>query len=85
VELRFLKDQATSPVGNRERNALFHNRRLLTQIDWRLIFFVNLPVGAATLALLSHVALSPRRPAPFDWIGQISAVTGPPPSGHASS
>jgi MFS transporter, DHA2 family, methylenomycin A resistance protein len=47
---------------------------LLTQIDWRLIFFVNLPVGAAALALLSRVESSPRRPAPFDWAGQISAV-----------
>ncbi|WP_350004222.1 MFS transporter [Pseudarthrobacter sp. WHRI 8279] len=47
---------------------------LLTQIDWRLIFFVNLPVGAAALAVLSRVAPSPRRPAPFDWAGQITAV-----------
>jgi DHA2 family methylenomycin A resistance protein-like MFS transporter len=34
---------------------------VLTQIDWRLIFFVNLPVGAAALLVLSHVA--PRRAA----------------------
>jgi DHA2 family methylenomycin A resistance protein-like MFS transporter len=47
---------------------------LLTQIDWRLIFFVNLPVGAAALGVLSRVAPSPRRPAPFDWAGQITAV-----------
>lgn len=47
---------------------------LLTQIDWRLIFFVNVPVGAAALALLSRVESSPRRPAPFDWAGQISAL-----------
>ncbi|MFE5835231.1 DHA2 family efflux MFS transporter permease subunit [Arthrobacter sp. NPDC056493] len=47
---------------------------LLTQIDWRLIFFVNVPVGAAALAVLSRVTPSPRRPAPFDWAGQISAV-----------
>ncbi|MGW6172225.1 MFS transporter [Arthrobacter sp. NPDC055138] len=47
---------------------------LLTQFDWRLIFFVNLPVGAAALAVLSRVVPSPRRPAPFDWVGQISAV-----------
>lgn len=39
---------------------------LLTQLDWRLIFFVNLPVGAAALGVLSRVAVSPRRPAPFD-------------------
>jgi DHA2 family methylenomycin A resistance protein-like MFS transporter len=47
---------------------------VLTQIDWRLIFFVNLPVGAAALLVLSRVALSPRRPMPFDWFGQITAV-----------
>lgn len=48
---------------------------VLTQIDWRLIFFVNLPVGAAALFVLARVAPSPRRPAPFDWLGQITAVT----------
>ena len=47
---------------------------VLTQIDWRLIFFVNLPVGAAALMVLSRVAPSPRRPMPFDWLGQITAV-----------
>ncbi|ACL40078.1 major facilitator superfamily MFS_1 [Pseudarthrobacter chlorophenolicus A6] len=49
---------------------------LLTQLDWRLIFFVNLPVGAVALGVLSRVAVSPRRAAPFDWTGQISAVVG---------
>lgn len=49
---------------------------LLTQLDWRLIFFVNLPVGAVSLGILSRVAVSPRRPEPFDWTGQISAVVG---------
>jgi MFS transporter, DHA2 family, methylenomycin A resistance protein len=47
---------------------------VLTQIDWRLIFFVNLPVGAAALFVLSRVAPSPRRPMPFDWLGQMTAV-----------
>ncbi|MCI0142635.1 DHA2 family efflux MFS transporter permease subunit [Arthrobacter bambusae] len=47
---------------------------VLTQIDWRLIFFVNLPVGAAALFVLSRVAPSRRRPMPFDWLGQITAV-----------
>jgi MFS transporter, DHA2 family, methylenomycin A resistance protein len=47
---------------------------ILTQIDWRLIFFVNLPVGLAALMVLSRVAPSPRRPTPFDWLGQITAV-----------
>ena len=49
---------------------------ILTQLDWRLIFFVNLPVGAVALGVLSRVAVSRRRPAPFDWAGQISAVVG---------
>lgn len=47
---------------------------VLTQIDWRLIFFVNLPVGAAALLILTRVAPSAGRQAPFDWTGQISAV-----------
>ncbi len=47
---------------------------VLTQIDWRLIFFVNLPVGAVAVFVLSRVAPSPRRPMPFDWLGQITAV-----------
>ncbi|GAA4390030.1 MFS transporter [Tsukamurella soli] len=46
----------------------------LTQIDWRVIFFVNLPVGAVALLLLARVARSPRRPHAFDWGGQIAAV-----------
>ncbi|WP_284989567.1 MFS transporter [Arthrobacter sp. efr-133-TYG-120] len=32
---------------------------ILTQLDWRLIFFVNLPVGVAALLVLSRVAPSP--------------------------
>jgi MFS transporter, DHA2 family, methylenomycin A resistance protein len=47
---------------------------LLTVIDWRLIFLVNLPVGALALLVLARVASSPQRPIPFDWAGQISAV-----------
>ena len=47
---------------------------LLTQVDWRLIFFVNLPVGLAAVGLLAQAAPSPRRTARFDWTGQASAV-----------
>jgi MFS transporter, DHA2 family, methylenomycin A resistance protein len=47
---------------------------LLTQLDWRLIFYVNVPVGAVALFVLSRVAASPRRPMPFDWLGQFTAV-----------
>jgi DHA2 family methylenomycin A resistance protein-like MFS transporter len=48
----------------------------LTLLSWRAIFFINLPVGAVALALLFRVARSPRRPAPFDWAGQLAAVLG---------
>ena len=47
---------------------------VLTQIDWRVIFDVNIPVGAAALLVLTRVAESPRRERRFDWIGQIAAV-----------
>jgi MFS transporter, DHA2 family, methylenomycin A resistance protein len=47
---------------------------LLTLASWRLIFFVNVPVGAVALLLLARTARSPHRPAPFDWAGQVTAV-----------
>ncbi|MGW5782103.1 MFS transporter [Streptomyces sp. NPDC003863] len=47
---------------------------LLTMADWRLIFFANLPVGAAALLLLRRADRSPVRPTPFDWTGQTAAV-----------
>ena len=47
---------------------------LLTQVDWRLIFFVNLPVGVAALLVLTLVSRSATRPARFDWVGQVTAV-----------
>jgi len=46
----------------------------LTLVDWRLIFFINLPAGLATLAVLRRVARSPRRPVPVDVIGQVAAI-----------
>src|SRR5262249_52288605 len=48
----------------------------LTLLSWRLIFVINLPVGAVALYLLTRVSRSPRRPVPFDWIGQVTAVLG---------
>jgi DHA2 family methylenomycin A resistance protein-like MFS transporter len=48
----------------------------LTLLSWRAIFFVNLPVGLVALYLLLRVARSPRRPAPFDRVGQVGAVLG---------
>lgn len=46
----------------------------LNLISWRVIFFINLPVGCIALLLLAHVAHSPRRTAPLDLLGQVSAV-----------
>lgn len=47
----------------------------LSQIEWRLIFFINLPVGVIALLLLAHTKISQRRKqAGFDWTGQLSAV-----------
>jgi MFS family permease len=47
---------------------------LLTVVSWRLIFLINLPVGAAALVLLARTGHSPTRPAPFDWAGQATAI-----------
>lgn len=47
---------------------------LLSLASWRLIFFINVPVGAVALTLLARVAVSPRRWRPFDWVGQCTAV-----------
>jgi MFS family permease len=49
---------------------------LLTMVSWRLIFFVNVPAGAAALALLTRAAGSPRHPTSFDWAGQAAAIAG---------
>jgi MFS transporter, DHA2 family, methylenomycin A resistance protein len=47
---------------------------LLTSLDWRWVFAINLPVCLAMLVLVRLVASSPRRPAPFDWYGQALAI-----------
>ena len=47
---------------------------LLTQLSWRGIFFVNVPVGLAALIMVTRTSASPERPAPIDWIGQLTAV-----------
>ena len=47
---------------------------LLTLVDWRLIFLINLPVGALAFLLLRRTARSPQRSVPFDWFGQVTAV-----------
>ncbi|TNM68137.1 MFS transporter [Streptomyces sp. NP160] len=49
---------------------------LLTTVDWRWVFAINLPACAVMLLLLTVVATSPTRPSPFDWAGQALAVIG---------
>jgi MFS transporter, DHA2 family, methylenomycin A resistance protein len=47
---------------------------LLTTVDWRLVFSINLPVGVGMVLFLLAAAPSPTRPAPFDWAGQGLAI-----------
>lgn len=47
---------------------------LTTAWDWRGIFFINLPLGLAALALTARAPHSERRPAPLDLPGQLTAV-----------
>ena len=46
----------------------------LSLVSWRLIFGINIPVGAVALALLAWTARSPHRKVPFDRVGQVTAV-----------
>jgi MFS family permease len=47
---------------------------VLTLVSWRLIFFINVPVGAVALWLVSGIPTSPARRVPFDWPGQVTGV-----------
>ena len=49
---------------------------VLTSIDWRFIFVINVPVGVLTLLLLRRSRPSDRRPVPLDVPGQLSGVVG---------
>jgi DHA2 family methylenomycin A resistance protein-like MFS transporter len=44
--------------------------------NWRLIFFINLPIGIIGLLLLRRAPQSPRRAAPLDLLGQFIAIVG---------
>ncbi|OAP23411.1 Multidrug resistance protein stp [Amycolatopsis sp. M39] len=46
----------------------------LTEVDWRLIFFLNVPVGAVALVLLARARRSAPRAVPFDVPGQVTAA-----------
>jgi uncharacterized protein DUF4386/MFS transporter len=45
-----------------------------TELDWQLIFLVNLPIGVAAFPIRARLAGSPRRIVPFNRAGQIAAV-----------
>lgn len=47
---------------------------LTSAAGWRVIFFVNVPVGLVTLAMLTRTPTSPRRVAPLDPAGQVSVI-----------
>ncbi|GAA5180055.1 MFS transporter [Rugosimonospora acidiphila] len=47
---------------------------LTSSLGWRTIFFLNLPVGLLTLAMLTKVPGAPRRAAQLDPLGQLLAV-----------
>jgi len=47
---------------------------LSSTLGWRAIFVVNLPVGVATLAVLTRAERSPRRDTPLDPYGQLTAI-----------
>lgn len=49
---------------------------LLSMVSWRLIFYINLPVGVVALLLLARAVPSEQRKVPFDWIGQVTAIAG---------
>jgi MFS transporter, DHA2 family, methylenomycin A resistance protein len=49
---------------------------LTSAAGWQAIFFLNLPVGAVTLALAARAPRSLRLAAPLDLAGQATAVLG---------
>jgi MFS transporter, DHA2 family, methylenomycin A resistance protein len=47
---------------------------VLTTLNWRLIFLLNLPIGLVALVLLRNTARTAPRSAPIDWVGQTTAI-----------
>jgi MFS transporter, DHA2 family, multidrug resistance protein len=46
-------------------------------LDWRWVFYINLPVGLLNLALvLRFIPQTPRRPVGTDWLGVLLMVIG---------
>jgi EmrB/QacA subfamily drug resistance transporter len=49
---------------------------VLSELSWRLIFFINVPVGVVALLLVARTRPSPHRRVPFDRAGQLAAAAG---------
>jgi EmrB/QacA subfamily drug resistance transporter len=50
---------------------------LLTAVSWRWVFIVNVPIGAATIALARQfLTETPRHPARFDMAGALGSALG---------
>ncbi|MFJ4674940.1 MFS transporter [Kitasatospora sp. NPDC088783] len=50
---------------------------LLTALSWRLVFFVNVPIGlAAVLLALRHLPETPRHPGRPDVLGALTSTAG---------
>jgi DHA2 family methylenomycin A resistance protein-like MFS transporter len=47
---------------------------VLTTLDWRWVFLINVPVCLAMLAFLTRIEPSPTRTVHFDWPGQVLAI-----------
>ena len=47
---------------------------LLTTVDWRLVFGINVPACVLMVVLLARVRSSPTAPRPFDWLGQVLSL-----------
>lgn len=47
---------------------------ILSEWDWRLIFFINVPTAIAALWILRHAPQSSHKKEVFDWTGQITAI-----------
>ncbi|MFI7386441.1 MFS transporter [Streptomyces sp. NPDC049813] len=47
---------------------------LTSGLSWRAVFYLNIPVGAVGLALLTRIPASTRRRAPIDFFSQLSVV-----------
>jgi EmrB/QacA subfamily drug resistance transporter len=48
----------------------------LNLISWRMIFFINVPVGLVALASALRASPSPQRPVAFDLAGQLTVIVG---------